>query len=986
MALLTGALLLTSTPSPGAGTDGGEFSSRFLSTSDGLQHSNVDGLFRDRRGFVWISFFGGGLSRYGGENSIMNFHAEHNGGGLRSDYVTESCEDRFGRIWIAETQGLDILSYKDFSILPVPENIRKSTEGNNCNFITEDNVGCIWYATQNGLYRVSFTPGGNIDRLDSLDCGTESGNLRMKFRDLDGDGTMYTSLEGSIYKVRYRKGEGLAKTPVLPGLYLGDGNNASDFLKAGNEIWIGSGNGLFRYDILTGKVKEYHASRRDGDLSSDQVTELAVSPDGRILVGTLKGLNIYNPLTDSFTCVNAIPDSDGNKVLADDMIRSLLVVGDQIWVGSELEGISILNTKRLDISNIHHRENDANALSDSPVSALFIDSGGRHWIGTLKSGLYLQKGGDPHAFTNFNTSNSGLCHNSVMAFDEDDQGRLWIGEREGGLNCIDLKRPDVIKTVPVITMSPEEKIDNINALEYDMANGLLWISTRSGLYSYKPETGKAMRFAEGSRYQFFSSCKDRMGRIWFGCAKGILCLDTKTLKSHMITGLGPCFSICIDEDGILWVGSFGRGVYHSTKALSSIEEAEFTLIDSRHGLSDDKIRAVTASGHYLWVTTENGLSRIDTDNGIIETFSTYDGLKSMRFSNNAAITDEDGTIYLGHRKGFSVIRPSEVKPAPEDKTVLRFTQAEVGGEVLNLSYEDTIKFHERESGFSFSFEDLSYDSYGKNYYYCIPEVDGKWQEVHSNNKRVRYEYLPSGEYTLLIRAEGSGGRILDEDKRDVIVTPYFYKTRWFILLSVALLAASLITIINIRTRNVLRQKQLLQQEVERQTRLLLEQKRELEDKTRELTEQNRLLIKLNEELASRKMIVNLGSEHVEKKKNAGFIDKLMDKLRLLYKNPDLDVDTLCKAMGMSRSVLNKKIQEAFGQPINQFIRTYRLNIAKEVLGSGRSRMNISELAYDIGFNDPKYFTRCFTKEFGFAPSAMANGKEPDGQESGQHGS
>ncbi len=77
---------------------------------------------------------------------------------------------------------------------------------------------------------------------------------------------------------------------------------------------------------------------------------------------------------------------------------------------------------------------------------------------------------------------------------------------------------------------------------------------------------------------------------------------------------------------------------------------------------------------------------------------------------------------------------------------------------------------------------------------------------------------------------------------------------------------------------------------------------------------------------------------------------------------------------MSRSVLNDKIQKAFGQPIGQFIRTYRLNIAKEILTQGAQEMNISEVAYEVGFNDPKYFTRCFTKEFGIAPSAIKGNK------------
>ena len=74
---------------------------------------------------------------------------------------------------------------------------------------------------------------------------------------------------------------------------------------------------------------------------------------------------------------------------------------------------------------------------------------------------------------------------------------------------------------------------------------------------------------------------------------------------------------------------------------------------------------------------------------------------------------------------------------------------------------------------------------------------------------------------------------------------------------------------------------------------------------------------------------------------------------------------------MNRSALNERIQSALGLTTAQFIRTYRLNVAKEMICNGTNKsMNVSEIAYEVGFNDPKYFTRCFTKEFGATPSEL----------------
>ena len=71
------------------------------------------------------------------------------------------------------------------------------------------------------------------------------------------------------------------------------------------------------------------------------------------------------------------------------------------------------------------------------------------------------------------------------------------------------------------------------------------------------------------------------------------------------------------------------------------------------------------------------------------------------------------------------------------------------------------------------------------------------------------------------------------------------------------------------------------------------------------------------------------------------------------------------------------MQSLTGQSACQFIRNYRLNLARELLLRNREThaMNVSEIAYEVGFNDPKYFTRCFTKHFNVTPSSMMGDKE-----------
>ena len=116
--------------------------------------------------------------------------------------------------------------------------------------------------------------------------------------------------------------------------------------------------------------------------------------------------------------------------------------------------------------------------------------------------------------------------------------------------------------------------------------------------------------------------------------------------------------------------------------------------------------------------------------------------------------------------------------------------------------------------------------------------------------------------------------------------------------------------------------------------------------------------------------LNMEEESGDKK----FLNRIMDVVKENYKNSYFEVSDFCEAAGVSKSLLNKKLQSLIGQSAGQFIRNYRLNIARELLLKNRENknMNIAEIAYEVGFNDPKYFTRCFTKYFNTTPSSLLN--------------
>lgn len=95
-------------------------------------------------------------------------------------------------------------------------------------------------------------------------------------------------------------------------------------------------------------------------------------------------------------------------------------------------------------------------------------------------------------------------------------------------------------------------------------------------------------------------------------------------------------------------------------------------------------------------------------------------------------------------------------------------------------------------------------------------------------------------------------------------------------------------------------------------------------------------------------------------------------------NPDFSVEELSRELGMSRVHLYKKLLALTGKSPIEFIRTLRLKRAAQLLEE--SQLTVSEIAYEVGFNNPKYFTKYFKTEFNCLPSVFAAEKQKQKRE------
>jgi signal transduction histidine kinase/DNA-binding response OmpR family regulator/streptogramin lyase len=103
-----------------------------------------------------------------------------------------------------------------------------------------------------------------------------------------------------------------------------------------------------------------------------------------------------------------------------------------------------------------------------------------------------------------------------------------------------------------------------------------------------------------------------------------------------------------------------------------------------------------------------------------------------------------------------------------------------------------------------------------------------------------------------------------------------------------------------------------------------------------------------------------------------FLQKTIEIIHQHLSEQEFNVDYLAEHMSMSRSQLYRKIHALTGMPPNEFIRYNRLQRAAELLKQHTG--NIAEIAYEVGFNNPSYFSECFKKQFGVLPSDYVSNK------------
>lgn len=953
----------------------------YLNLNTGMPANYVDDIYRDSRGFIWISTHGSGLLRYDGF-SYMNFGL---GGNLGLTMCSNSChnvvEDRFGRLWIALEEGSKCLDMINGST-SLPEAVSEETDKvlrrtvtTPCIRVYCDAEGNIWILTVSSLCRVSFDSDGRVSSVIVVSHHTKVPDLAME--DLDKDGSVYVGLGLHLNKVYAHQGHLVVKNlsaryPQLNGKIIGA------MVKWNGQVWFGTNHGLYNGVFRDPGI---HFNAMGKGLQHENVTSLAISEGKRyLIIGTLGGVDF---LTRTYSFSGHWNSTKTTNALSGNFVNCVYTFGRQLWVGTENSGITQFRPYLLDITNFLHDNSSLGSLSSGSVNAMYESPTGDLWVGTVEGGLNLKRKGS-HDFVHFTTANSDLPHNSVSVLTPDGAGNIWIGMWGGGVAVFSKGR-----IRPLVTDAGHvADLLFVGAMAYDPYNRGMWIGANAGLFFYDFKTRKLRdpfpqcRTINGA----IGSLVTRDGKLFMGCLPGMVSVDLKKGPdgkglfsfTHYLYKLDNPSSRAYEKvtsffqapDGTVWIGSNGDGIYRMRGSVPDSASVQcFTVAD---GLANNGVMGLAEDNHgLLWIATNDGLSCMNPQTTTFDNFTVADGLLSNQFYFNGLIQGDNGKLWLGSDKGLTLLEG--INPNIDDIGRLTFTALYVnnryvtaGSDYLkeDISVGKEIHLHESDRSFVFEFSALNYSSDVQGAYaYCMKGYEDEWIPLPQGEHSVRYSTLPAGHYTFEVRyipPMGAGKEQIASV--GVTVTPYFWKSWWFLTLL-------FIGFVFLAYKAYKRRMRLMRDRVAEQLYRPIESALK-DSKEPELLQTRIQKILQNERLYQESQRQSIDKDKSETQaKEVPFMDRIMKVMEENYANPELNVKMIADAMRMQRTEVSKQLQDNVGVTTSQFIRNYRLDLAKKMLEDNVADRNITEIAFRVGFNDPKYFTRCFSQRFGVAPSA-----------------
>lgn len=853
-----------------------------IKIDDGLSHSDVNCIFQDFEGFIWIGT-ANGLNRYNGIGVTVYKNIINDTTSLYGNLIVCIFEDSSHNLWIGTNYGLCRYNRElnNFERINYPIDNSNYLFNNSVNTIFEENSNCFWLGTTTGVFKLypkekkiisSFS---NFFKSDySIQCTKidrdDNGNIWFSISDVESGG-MFKYNISTKKTIHYSKQDNSFKIKD---------NRVSCFTfdEEGN-IWVGYDfDGIEVINDKKGTTTTFNYSQSNSrSLTSNQISVITSYSKGKIVIGTDGGgLNIYDPSSGQF---KHILKTETSHSLLSNTIKALFCANDgTLWIGSWSGGVSMYDP-RLERFALFNRESRVkNTLSDNLVTCIKGRNDGSIWIATDGGGLNLF---DPtsETFTSFQNEKNNkqsLTNNKVLALETDKHNGLWVGMWGGGLNYFQIDGDKLVLKRKYNKVSDNDPYSNNVFKIYRDRHDDLWVGNHgSGLFHLDRLTNRFekvdLRDTSGSKMDFLivrDIICDYQDNIWIASQlSGLLRLDKKTgkniqfLKKINDNSSLPSNSLNVifeDSKNNLWIGGDEGGLSYYNRKKNSF--TNFTVED---GLPVNTIVGILEDDHgNLWLSSINGISqvKISSVKGKIEilckNYNRNDGLQGEIFNRWSFYKDSNGKMYFGGINGFNVFHPDSIfsnniaPPVFITDFFLFYKPVVIGGKgsplIKDISRTEELVLTYKQSIFTFNFVALNYIFSEKNQYaYYMEGLEEDWNYV-GNKRDATYTNLDPGEYIFHVKASNNDG-IWNENGTSIRITilPPWWNTFWFRAIIALVLILIIIGIFRNRLRKIQKQKIKLQEQVDIQTIELVKKNDILLERESQLEKQNIQLDELN---------------------------------------------------------------------------------------------------------------------------------------------
>lgn len=729
--------------------------------------------------------------------------------------------------------------------------------------IVQDRKGFLWLATGRGVYR--FDGHTAVKLADILPEYRDELSGHISWLMIDEDNKLWLN-NGLIYD--------LDKDNISRNSIPVESAYNAPLIDKRNNLWLNCDNGFVRYTNNNKDIARVEAAVGPGFSLSDYYV-WGVSDDAmlyRMSVGEgdiavlkydlarwgIDDITVIKAITDNLILVGSsstglwryeVRTQTARQIIPEEHVRDIMLYSPSVcWLATE-NGIYIYDVNTDEIEHWAKDSENPYAIQDHSIYSFYKDREGGVWCGSYFRGLsYVPN--SQCKFNSFKPSKRypGLKGTIVREFCKDDDGHLWIGTEDGGLNCFNIYDgtfTNYSKTTGLATNNIRglclvgnelwcgstdcgievfnikeravvrslRSTDKVCGLASDAVSsilrtpeGRLLVATDAGVQEYNTDTDSFSNV-----FKNIEACnqlyQDSKGHIWCVCTHALICLSPDGTSQRYDLNNATIQSVMESRNHTIWVAT-SSGV-----ARLDMERGEFVpyALSDWHIPTNYAYRIIEDGLGYFWVSTAYGLVRFQPDTQSTYVFTTLEALPENRFNANSSFLDSNGILYFGTINGFisfdpTLLLPNKIVPHPA-LTKLTCTGKNQKHVLYGMENHD-FSINYTENNVTFDFATFTYTAPDAlRCRYMLTPLDKSWH-VQQGHTPITYYGLSPGNYTLLLQTTDYNGEWCDNQvSYRIEIMPPFYLSWWAKTIYVLLLMGTVIFLFSLWNQRMKRKQQ-----------------------------------------------------------------------------------------------------------------------------------------------------------------------------------